>query len=90
MQQFYLVFITNAMIGLAIGFLWGLTVGYRAGLGDALRSPTRPVEARKHRRRTRTALKAKNGSESLTDPPKRATDKLTKLLTKGVNKNGRV
>jgi hypothetical protein len=43
MQQFYLAFITNAMIGLAVGFLWGLAVGYRAGLGDA---PHKPHKAR--------------------------------------------
>ena len=35
MQQFYLAFITNAMIGLVVGFLWGLTVGYHAGLDNA-------------------------------------------------------
>ena len=39
MQQFYLAFITNAMIGLAVGFLWGLAVGYRAGLDNASHKP---------------------------------------------------
>ena len=39
MQQFYLAFITNAMIGLAVGFLWGLAVGYRAGFGNASHKP---------------------------------------------------
>jgi len=39
MQQFYLAFITNAMIGLVIGFLWGLAVGYRAGLDNASHNP---------------------------------------------------
>jgi hypothetical protein len=47
MQQFYLAFITNAMIGLVIGFLWGLTVGYRGGLDNASHKPHKAREGPK-------------------------------------------
>ena len=44
MEQFYLAYITNAFIGLAVGFVWGASVGYRSGTYNA---PHKPQNARR-------------------------------------------
>jgi len=39
MEQFYLAYITNAFIGLAVGFVWGAFVGYGSGIHNASHKP---------------------------------------------------
>ena len=68
MQQFYLAFITNAMIGLVVGFLWGLAVGYRAGLDNTSHKPHKARGSPKASQTDKDSLEGQNGSTSLTDP----------------------
>ena len=57
MEQFYLAYITNAFIGLAVGFVWGASVGYRSGIDNASHKP------HKARGSPETAKTDKGGSE---------------------------